>query len=333
MMGKLIKRVLVMSLALLLMVAAGCGQNVAATVNGEDITMAEYNKRVESVKKSFEEQGLDFKSDEGKEMEKNIREKVLEGLIEETLILQQAKEKNALPSEQEIDEQLQQIKDSHKSEKEYQETLKNYKTTEGELRQVIKINLASNNLYQKVTENVKEINIEQAREYYQQNQDMFSEPQKLEVRHILFFANEGDNPDIPVKRSDAEAKELAQGVIASLNNGADFASLAKEKSEDTGSKGNGGIYTFAPEQGLTDPEFTKAAQALAVGEYTKEPVKSQFGYHIIKLEKIAPAQQHAFEEVQQTIITNLNQKAKNEHFEKYLKEVKEKAKVEKKLEV
>lgn len=332
MMGNLIKRTLLLSLALLMMVVAGCGQNVAATVNGEDITIAEYNKRVESVKKSFEEQGLDFNSDEGKEMEKNIKEKVLEGLIEETIILQQAKEKNVLPADKEIDEQLQQIKDSHKTEKEYQETLKNYKTTEGELRQVIKINLASNNLYQKVTENVKGINNEQAREYYQQNQDMFSEPQKLEVRHILFFVNEGDNPDIPVKRSDAEAKRLAQDVTASLNSGADFASLAKEKSEDTGSKENGGIYTFAPEQGLTDPEFTKAAQALTVGEYTKEPVKGYYGYHVIKLEKIIPAQQQAFEEVQTTIETNLNQKAKNEHFEKYLKEVKEKAKIEKKLE-
>lgn len=332
-MSKPVKRLLALSLALLMMVAVACGQQVAATVNGEEITMAEYNRRVESVKKGFEEQGLDFSTEQGKEMEKNIREGVLDGLIEETLILQQAKEKGVLPTDQEIDEQLQQIKDSHKTEEEYQETLKNYQTTEEELRQVIKVNLASNKLYQKVTADVKEINIEQAREYYQQNQDMFKEPEKLEVRHILFFVNEEGHPDIPVKRSDAEAKKLAQQVIESLNGGADFASLAREKSEDTGSKNNGGIYTFAPEQGLTDPEFSKAAQNLTVGQYTKEPVRSQFGYHIIKLEKIIPAKQQSFEEVQQSIINDLSQKAKNEHFAKYFKEVKEKAKIEKKIEL
>lgn len=331
-MTKIIKRVLVINLVLVMLIMVGCGQKMAATVNGEGISMAEYDKRVASVKKSFEQQGLDFSSDEGKEMEASIKEKVLDGLIDETLVLQEAKDQEILPTKEEIDEQLQQIKDSQESEKAYKDMLKEHKTTEEDLRHVIKINLASNNLYQKITGDVKEINIDQAREYYQQNQDMFTEPEKLDVRHILFFVNEEEDPDIPAKRSDAEAKKLAQAAIESLDGGADFANLAEEKSEDIGSKDQGGAYEFAPEEGVTDPEFTKAAQALAVGAYTQQPVRSQFGYHVIKLEQITPATTRDFEDVQEDIVGNLTEKEKNEYFTKYLKEIREKAKIEKKVE-
>ncbi|MEG6617174.1 peptidylprolyl isomerase [Peptococcaceae bacterium 1198_IL3148] len=323
-----------MGLLLLMAVVAGCGQrDVAATVNGEEISLEKYNKRVADVKKNFEQQGIDLSSEQGKEMEQTIKARVLDSMIEEVLILQQAEEKGVMPENKEIDDQLQQIKDTYQTDEEYQKALKELNTTEEELREVITINLAGNNLYQKVTADVKEINIEQAREYYQQNKEQFSEPEQLNVRHILFFVNEGDNPSIPVKRSGADAKKLAEQVIADLNQGADFAELAKEKSEDTGSKGEGGTYIFAPEAGLTDPDFTKAAEALAVGQYTKEPVKSQFGYHVIKLEQQIPAKQSAFEEVKESIVLEQTQKAKDERFMEFINGVKEKAKIEKKVEV
>jgi peptidyl-prolyl cis-trans isomerase C len=320
-------------LLLLVFVVAGCGQkNVAATVNGEEIAMEKYNKRVEDVIKNFEQQGMDLNSEQGKEMKATIKDRVLDSMIEEVLILQQAKEKNALPDQKAIDEQVKTIKDTYKTEEEYKAALKELNTTEAELREVIEINLAGNNLYQNITKDVKEINNEQAREYYQQNKEQYSQPEQLNVRHILFFVNEGDRPDIPVKRSDAEAKKLAEEIIASLQAGKDFSELAKEKSEDTGSKGEGGTYIFAPEEGLTDPDFAKAAAALSVGQYTKEPVKSQFGYHVIKLEEKIPAKQNEFEEVKENIILEQTQKAKDEHFQKYINDLKEKAKIEKNVE-
>lgn len=323
-----------MGLLLFMVVATGCAQkNVAATVNGEEISLDKYNQRVEEVRKNFEQQGVDLNSEQGKEMETTIKERVLDGMIEEVLILQQAKEKDILPEKKEIDEQVKQIKDTYSTEEEYKKALTELNTTEAELGEVIEINLAGNNLYQNVTKDVKEINIEQAREYYQQNKEQYSNAKQLEARHILFFVNEGDKPDIPVKRSDAEAKKLAKEVITSLNTGADFSKLAKEKSEDTGSKEEGGTYIFAPEAGLTDPDFAKAAEALSVGEHTKEPVKSQFGYHVIKLEQVIEAKQKEFEEVQESILLEQTQKAKDDRFQEYINGVKEKAKIEKNVEV
>jgi len=81
-----------------------------------------------------------------------------------------------------------------------------------------------------------------------------------------------------------EKKEKADEVLKKVNDGGDFAELAKEFSEDPGSKATGGLFEKVP-KGQMLPEFEKAALALKPGEITKELVKTKFGYHIIKLEK------------------------------------------------
>lgn len=95
----------------------------------------------------------------------------------------------------------------------------------------------------------------------------------ITVQHIL----------IKNDKDDAAAKQKAEDLIKQINDGADFAELAKENSEDSASAVNGGtIGPFKREEMV--PEFSEAAYGLAnVGDVTQEPVKTQFGYHIIKL--------------------------------------------------
>lgn len=81
-----------------------------------------------------------------------------------------------------------------------------------------------------------------------------------------------------------ETEEEARAIIADIEGGADFASIATEKSKDPGSGANGGDLDFVP-RGMTVPEFEKAAFALEIGEYTKDPVQTQFGWHVIRLEE------------------------------------------------
>ena len=77
--------------------------------------------------------------------------------------------------------------------------------------------------------------------------------------------------------------EEAEGLLAQIKGGADFAALAQKVSEDEGSKTNGGdLGFFGPGQMV--PPFEKAAYALPVGTYTKEPVETQFGWHVIEVE-------------------------------------------------
>ncbi|MEM1378933.1 MAG: peptidylprolyl isomerase [Pseudomonadota bacterium] len=92
-----------------------------------------------------------------------------------------------------------------------------------------------------------------------------------------------------------ETEEEARAVIAELDGGADFATLAAEKS--TGPSGpNGGDLGYFT-RGRMVPEFEQAAFDLTVGEYTKEPVQTQFGFHVIKVEDARPVQPPAFEQV------------------------------------
>lgn len=117
---------------------------------------------------------------------------------------------------------------------------------------------------------------------------------------------------------EAEAKD----IIAKLKKGEKFEKLA-EKSKDPGSKAKGGDLGWAAPASFV-PEFSAAMTKLQKGQYTTEPVKSQFGYHIIKLEDSRALQAPPFDEVKQ----NLRQRAQQQQIDKMISDLRAKAKVE-----
>ncbi|HEY4191823.1 MAG TPA: peptidylprolyl isomerase [Mesorhizobium sp.] len=97
-----------------------------------------------------------------------------------------------------------------------------------------------------------------------------------------------------------KTKEEAEAIIKQLDGGADFQKLANEQTSDPSGKTNGGdLGYFGPGQMV--PEFDKAAQALEVGSYTKEPVQTQFGWHVIKVEDKRAKQPPAFDTVKDNV--------------------------------
>ncbi len=95
-----------------------------------------------------------------------------------------------------------------------------------------------------------------------------------------------------------KTKEEAEAIIKQLDGGADFQKLANEHTTDPSGKTSGGdLGYFGPGQMV--PEFEKAAMALEPGSYTKEPVQTQFGWHVIKVEDKRPQQPPAFEQVKE----------------------------------
>ncbi|MER9452284.1 peptidylprolyl isomerase [Mesorhizobium sp. M0478] len=93
-----------------------------------------------------------------------------------------------------------------------------------------------------------------------------------------------------------KTKGEAEAIIKQLDGGADFQKLANEHTSDPSGKTNGGdLGWFGPGQMV--PEFDKAAVALEIGKYTKEPVQTQFGWHVIKLEDKRTKQPPAFDDV------------------------------------
>ncbi len=120
-----------------------------------------------------------------------------------------------------------------------------------------------------------------------------------------------------------ESEAEAQKIIADLKKGAKFEDIAKKQSKDPGSGANGGDLDWANPSSFV-PEFSEAMIKLKKGETTPVPVKSQFGYHVIRLDDIRQAQLPKVEEVKPQITQQLQQ----QRLQKYQEDLRAKAKVE-----
>jgi peptidyl-prolyl cis-trans isomerase C len=119
---------------------------------------------------------------------------------------------------------------------------------------------------------------------------------EVRARYDQEIANTPPANEVHARHILVKTKEEAEAIIKQLDGGADFQKLANEHTSDPSGKTNGGdLGWFGPGQMV--PEFDKAVLALEVGKYTKEPVQSQFGWHVIKLEDKRAKQPPAFEEV------------------------------------
>jgi peptidyl-prolyl cis-trans isomerase C len=122
----------------------------------------------------------------------------------------------------------------------------------------------------------------------------------VRARYDQEVANTPPRNEVRARHILVETQEEAKAIVEQLDGGADFEAIAKEKSSDPGSGAQGGdLGYFGPGQMV--PEFEKAAFALDVGSYTKEPVQSQFGWHIIKVEDKRAQQPPAFEQVKDQV--------------------------------
>ena len=127
--------------------------------------------------------------------------------------------------------------------------------------------------------------------YYDQHPDRFKQPDLVSVRHILVSVKQGEGQQ---GLSDADAKARVAKIQSELKKGAKFEALVKKYSDDPGSKENGGLYADADPTGWV-PEFGTAARTQPLGK-VGAPVKTSFGYHLIKVESRKPAREIPFEE-------------------------------------
>lgn len=126
---------------------------------------------------------------------------------------------------------------------------------------------------------------------------------ELSVKHILIAPEVSDNAtDEEKTNAENAALEKAKNLIEQLNNGADFDTLAKENSSDAATKDNGGVINNVVKEGYVT-EFWNAAYALENGKYTTEPVKTQYGYHIIY--KVSHTEKKSLDEMKDTLYNKI----------------------------
>lgn len=139
---------------------------------------------------------------------------------------------------------------------------------------------------------------------YNSRRSEFMSPERVKVRHILLKSDASN---------DAVVKAKAEGLLKQLQGGADFAKLAKENSEDPGSKDQGGDVGWMV-RGQMVPEFEKAGFALPVGQLSGL-VKTTYGYHILKVEAHEQAHQQTLDEVKGQLVVDYQKRLANQQMQ------------------
>ncbi len=143
---------------------------------------------------------------------------------------------------------------------------------------------------------------------------------EIKAEYDRFKAQAGDK-EYKARHILVEKEDDAKAIIAKLKAGAKFEDLAKQ-SKDTGSAGNGGDLDWASPASFVK-EFSTALTGLQKGQITETPVRTQFGYHVIRLDDVRPAKVPSLEEVKGQIAESLQQKKLQE----FQKELRAKAKI------
>lgn len=283
------------------------GKKYIAVVNGENISRDEFEK-IFSLSENYYSQMLQRSKDDPsfQQMMAQVRKQLIESLIIQKLLLQEAKRRNIKATDEEVNAHIEGIKKKF-GEIDYQNALRQQGLTEEEYKSELSKDITIEKLKKELTKDIKTTE-EEAQNYYQAHPDKFTDPESVKARHILL-------------RTYEEAKKV-QNL---LKKGEDFARLAKEFSIDPGTRDKGGDLGYFT-RGKMVKEFEDEAFALKKGEISRI-IKTQFGYHIIKVEDRKGAEKKSFEEVKEEIISLLTKEKENESFRKLISELRNNAKV------
>jgi len=297
--------------AVLTIVAAACGgasdvpTGVVARVAGTDISQAELDELIATARKGYEASDQDFPK-VGTPEYQSVQSQFVAYLVQRTEFEQAAEDFGIEVADKDVDKALDDFVESrYKGDRdEFEKDLKEQGFTEEAFRKTLRTSVLSQKIFNEVSKDVK-VTDSDAFAYYTQNQAQYGTPESRDVRHIL-IAEQGKNGQVDF----AKSKEEADRIYAELQDGADFAALAKEFSADPGTKTQGGKLTI--NRGETVPEFESTAFSLGEGKISK-PVKTQYGYHVIEaLSPVKPAKATPFAQVKDTIKASLLQQKRNE---------------------
>lgn len=302
------------ALALILAVAiavVGCSKEpLAGEVNGKNITIADVDQRLQQM---AGQQAEMFNGPQGEKLKEQFRVNVLDQLIDMELMLQEADKQGIKVSDKAIGAKIKDMMKTYniKSNKDLEDILKKQKTTMEKFRSEISKLMIIDALGEKITKNVK-VSDKDAENYYNTHKIEFATKDQVHVQHIL-----------------VQKLEDAQKIQKELAGGADFGKLAKQYSIDPGSKDKGGEYPWTDKEKYV-PAFGDASWKLTPGQIS-QPVKTDYGYHIIKLIDKKPAGQRTFAEAKDEIKQKLLSQKKREEFNKWLEGLKKKATIKKYL--
>jgi parvulin-like peptidyl-prolyl isomerase len=288
--------------AALAAVLAGCGGgggggsvpgDAVAKVGGTSITQQQFNDLIDQAKRSYKTNKKKFPPAGSTEYQ-TLKNQAVQYLVQRVEFSQEADKLGVTVADKDIAARLAQIKKQYfgGSESRYKKQLAQQGLTDAQVRDDVNAQLVQEKIFKKVTGNVK-VSDADAKAYYDQHQSQYGVPEQRDVAHIL-----------------VKTKSLADKLYNRIKAGEDFSKLAKQYSQDPGSKKVGGKLTIS--KGQTVGPFDQTAFLLGTGQVSR-PVKTTFGYHIIKaLGPIKQSKTTPFSKVKASIKQQLLQQKRNE---------------------
>ena len=214
--------------------------------------------------------------------------------------------------DQAVEEQINQLKENYSDETTFQSVIQQYfgVNSEDELEDMLRLEYKRNEAVEDyVADNLTDKEIQ---DYYDKN--IIGD---IKASHILITPDvDSDATDKEKEKAEEKAKKEAEKIIKKLDKGEDFAELAKKYSDDEATAKNGGDLDYFNTDDM-DENFMDAVKKLNNNEYTKEPVKTQYGYHIILKvdQKEKPKLKEVKDSIKETLANNKLNNNSTLHYE------------------
>ena len=243
---------------------------------------------------------------------------ILDDMIIEKIVTKKAAETKV--TDEEVTAKLEGFKTRFGSEAAFQEQIAKSGMTMEKVKADVREGLRQENWINTQINGKDAVADSDVEDFYKKNPDQFKQPEQVRASHILVKVEQDAKPEVV-----AEKEKAAKAIAARVKKGEAFDKLAKELSEDPSAKENSGDLNFFG-KGQMVPEFSDAAFKMKKDEIS-EPVRSQFGFHVIKVTDRKEAEVVTLEAAKPKLLPYLKQQKRQGEIEKVVKGLREKADV------
>ena len=295
---------------------------MVVTVNGVAIRKSAVAAIVDTVMKPLEDSGK-YSEAMLAQARKNVRENAVTKLIIERLFADEVKRLGITVSDEEVDAKIADMAgkvDPPVSVEVYLKAQQEAGKGLEAVREEARAQAGYDKLQDTAVSDKVDVTDEEAKTYYDGHPERYHQPEMVRASHIMIRFIDANDPN-----DKADARERIEGLFKQVKEGADFATVAMDHSDDASATKGGDLGFF--ERGDMESPFQKAAFGLKEGQIS-DVVETSYGYHIIKLTGRKPAVDLSFDEVKDEIKKELSFEKKLDGVRKYINELTEKATIE-----
>ncbi len=284
-------------------------------VNREKIPRQTWLQEVSLAKNFFlSVYNIDLDEPQAQKLRQQVEAEVLGRLIDRALLCQAARFYGLDVSEAEVEASLLFDQQQSGGEERFREILRSQGLTLADYRKKVEENLLIGKLWDHLTQRVT-VSEAELKSSYEARREEFTQPAEVKVGHIL-----------------VASEDLARSLIAALEKGADFEELALKHSRDPSVSQNKGIIGYIRRDDPLIPEsLREAAFRLAPGTFAKEPVKTEFGYHVVMVFDRKAGKVASYQEVRQQLYEEVLAEKQNEVFLDYLESLRRHARIARRI--